>query len=173
MLLIRVFIATLLAAFLFTSAAVAQQKNDAALFLSDISDGANGLGIELAHRVGTDFSVQLAVASEQHQASNLVFESTNRKVRTYPVDLAFRYHWRNETRWKPYLGLGARYVNAPYKSGESVYGNGNRMHAEIVGGVELLVRPAFGIVLDGRQLFGNAQSFDPSSKASLGVSWRF
>jgi hypothetical protein len=71
--------------------------------------------------------------------------------RTYPIDLTARYRWVNETRWKSYLGVGARYVAAPHV--DSMWGYTNRVTPEIVGGVLFTFRH-FGIVADGKVLWG-------------------
>jgi outer membrane protein W len=168
-------------------AASAQKKNEVSVFLSDISTYSNtfgkthwfgGVGVAYNAMITPRISGQLAVAIEQHKSYSYIVDGfggfqqvTPQNLRTYPIDLSARYHFINETRWKPYLGLGARYVGKPHADPGFRYSN--HLNAQAVGGVEFLVKPQLGITLDGKQLLGDRDQYDPFLKVSLGVSWRF
>lgn len=170
--------------------AFAQRKNEFSVFLSDVtgwSAHANektnwygGVGVAYNAFFTPRFSTQLSVAAEQRHTYSYVVDVGGfinivapRDVRTYPIDLVARYNWVNETRWKPYLGIGAHYVAAPKINLDPGFNYRNRFGPEVVGGVEFLVKPTFGITLDGRAITGKHETYDPVGKASLGVSWRF
>ena len=91
-------------------------------------------------------------------------------LRTYPIDLTARFRWVNDTRFKPYIGLGARYVAAPHV--DSMFGYTNRTTPELVGGVVYQLRH-LGIVADGKVLLGDHEYYDSMFKTSIGLSWRF
>lgn len=123
------------------------------------------------------FSAQLSLGSEHHRSYAYVVDETGYinpvppvSFRTYPIDLTARYRFTNETRWKPYLGAGARYVAAPHV--DSMFGYSNRWSPEIVGGVVFQLRH-FGIVFDGKALLGDHEHYDSAFKTSLGLNWRF
>src|SRR5205823_6345748 len=136
--------------------AFAQRKNELSVFLSDISHVTEAFGkthwyggVGLAYNafVTPRFSAQLAVAAEEHRSYPYIIDGLggiqpvpSRKLRTYPIDLSGRYQFLNETRWKPYLGLGARYLAAP--KADPGFGYRNRLTPEAVGGVEFLVLPS-------------------------------
>jgi hypothetical protein len=43
----------------------------------------------------------------------------------------------------------------------------------VVGGVELIVVPSFGITVEGKQLVGQRQAYDSFFKLSAALNWRF
>jgi len=110
-----------------------------------------------------------------------------RNVYAYPIDLMARYHFLNESRWTPYLGLGARYVDAPRgnQPAYTVDTNGvyhisssrpleDRTSPEVNAGVVFRITPRLGLQLDGKHLLrGDSPSYDPINKVSIGLSWRF
>ncbi|MDQ6800614.1 MAG: hypothetical protein M3041_07225 [Acidobacteriota bacterium] len=62
-----------------------------------------------------------------------------------------RFRFVNESRWKPYIGAGARHVAAP--NVDSMFGYTNRWTPELVGGVVFQLRH-FGFVADAKVLLG-------------------
>jgi outer membrane protein W len=182
----RTLITGLLISLLISSAALAQQKNGFSLFVSDVSfiSGAHeshwygGVGVAWDRMITPHLSGQLAFAAEQHRTypylvggSGEILPIVARDVRTYPIDLAARYHFLNTARWKPYVGLGLRYVGAPQADARFRYKS--HVSPQIVGGVAFAVRPTWSLVLEGRQLLSDHGSYDPMFKASVGVSWHF
>ena len=161
----------------------AQQKHEFSIFLSQSNTyrATRGYGAAFNQTLTPRFSVQIALAVEEPTVcvggSFLTTPCTQLKLRTYPVDLTGRYHFLNETRWKPYVGLGMRYAQAPHLTPKSrtAIGHGypNHLDPQVVGGVELLINPSFGVTVDAKQLLANSEAYDPRLKASVGLSWRF
>ena len=123
------------------------------------------------------FSAQVSVGSEQHSSYGYVVDETGFinqvppvTFRTYPIDLTGRFRFVNDTRWKPYIGAGARYVAAPKV--DSMFGYTNRWTPELTGGVVFQLRH-LGIVADGKVLLGDHEYYDSAFKTSFGLSWRF
>jgi outer membrane protein W len=122
-------------------------------------------------------SVQLSVASEHHQSYPYVVDNTGYinqvpavSFRTYPIDVTARYRFVNASRWKPFLGLGARYVAAPHV--DSMFGYRNRFSPEAVGGVVFQLRH-FGVAFEGKALVGDRENYDTALRTSVGLNWRF
>jgi outer membrane protein W len=148
---------------LFTSTAFAQEKNELTVFLSDVTDTGvarvhqyGGFGAAFSRTITPNLSAQLSVASEEHYSYGYYFIGpdikrplTPQTLRTFPLDLAVRYHWLNDTRWKPYMGAGLRYVGVPHNA-DPGFRYHNHLNPEIVGGVELRLRPNLGLTLDAR-----------------------
>ncbi len=180
-------VATALIVLLFALPAFAQQKNEFQIFLTNgVISHSSASGTEASASGGMAFdrmvtsrmSAQFAVGFERHRTYSYVVEpgGTFRQVtplrfRTYPIDLAVRYHFLNDTRWKPYLGLGARYVAAPNVGSEFRYKN--HIGPEIVGGTVFQIGRSFGLVLDGKVLVGDHEPYDDPFKTSFGLNWRF
>src|SRR5262249_10965842 len=123
-------------------------------------------------------SAQLAVASEEHNTYPYIVTSTGgivvvpqETVTTYPIDLTARYHWRNDARWKPFLGAGLHYIAAPNVDRQFRYQN--HLTAIVTGGVDYQLRPSFGTFLEAKQLLGDRENYDALLRFSAGVSWRF
>ena len=93
-------------------------------------------------------------------------------MRTLPIDVAARYNFTADSRWKPFIGAGVRYVNSEQFSGASRF-NLSRVEPELVGGVAWQVR-RFSVLFEAQQLVGNhAGSTDPAFKPSVGIGWRW
>ena len=112
---------------LIAPAAFAQQRNDFTVFVSNfgVSTSQNTRWhVDYGAAVNTSFtprfSAQLSVTSEQHHTYPYVVDSSGYinqvdpvSFHTYPIDLTAHYRFINDTRWKPFLGAGVRYVAAP------------------------------------------------------------
>ncbi len=166
-------------------AAFAQRENNFSVFLyqAGVSSSESGrhwygnYGAAFESSLTSHFSAQLSVGSEQHRSYPYVVDETGYinqvtpvRFRTYPIDLTGRFRFVNDTRWKPYIGAGARYVAAPHV--DSMFGYTNRLTPELVGGVVYQLRH-FGIVVDGKVLLGDHQYYDSAFKTSFGLNWRF
>jgi hypothetical protein len=170
-----------------SSLAHAQQTRTASFFLSDVIQSQTdrrteqwpgGFGVAFEQTFAQRWSVQGAVAVERHRSYPYVVEDDGSItlvdrvwLQTVPIDVTARYHWLNDTRWKPYLGLGAHYVAAPNADRRFRYQN--HLDGEIGGGTLFMFNPAFGVMLDGRVLVGDREPYDQPFKVSLGVTWRF
>src|SRR5438105_1617519 len=80
----------------------------------------SGLGISYDRMLTRRLSLDAAIAYERHLSYPYVVDIGGfinvvppAHLHTVPIDLTARYHWLNETRWKPYIGAGAHYVAAP------------------------------------------------------------
>jgi outer membrane protein W len=173
--------------FVIAPAAFAQQKNDFSIFVNgpaSLAGGSagtradGGIGVSFARLFTPRISGQLSFSFEQRRsypyvvnANGSITQVTQATLHTFPIDATARYHLFDDSRWKPYLGAGFRYVGAP--SADSRFGYQSHLNPEIVGGTIYQIRPSIGIVLEGKQLLGNREPYDPSFKASAGMSWRW
>ncbi len=155
----RLFVIALL---LIAPAVFAQRENNFSVFFNQFGLQESNQGRHWYTSYGTGFessftphfSAQFSIGSEQHASLPYVVDETGYinqvtpvKFRTYPIDLPARYRFVNETRWKPYIGAGARYVAAPHV--DSMFGYTNRVTPQLVGGVVFQLRH-LGIVADAR-----------------------
>ena len=171
---------------LFIAPAVfAQRENNFSVFVNQFEMRESNTGRHWYSNYGAafesaltpHFSAQVSVGSEHHSSYSYVVDETGFvnqvtpvRFRTYPIDLTARYRFVNDTRWKPYIGAGARYVAAPRV--DSMFGYTNRWSPEVVGGVVFQLKH-LGIVADGKVLTGDHEYYDSSFKTSIGLSWRF
>ena len=162
------------------------QSNQLSIFFSQSAGSVHthhGYGAAFIHSWTPRFSTAIAAAVEDPVVGICVGgiltqeRCTDVKLRTYPVDLTGRFHFLNDTRWKPYLGLGARYVAAPHLTSEQrlVVGHSysDRVSAEVVGGLEFLIKPSFGITAEVKGLLRNSEDYDSGFNATAGLNWHF
>ena len=164
--------ATVMLSLLIACAAFGQQKNEFSIFasnpgtsLSDSVDTSTGFGLAYTRQLTPRFSTQIALTSEHHES---LFEPFS--FNTEPIDLTARYDFVNDTRWKPYLGAGLRYVAAP--DADPAFGYSNHLGAELAGGTTFRITPSFGFMLDGKFNLGSHDEYDAPFKASFGLLWR-
>ena len=167
---------------------VAQQppkRNSLYVFVSNPSGGwsegggssyEGAIGLALQHKFTPRWSGELAVSRQRDHSGFTRFDPNGNIIeqRTYdidstPIDLGAQYHFLNNTNWKPYLGLGARYYT---DSSEVFIDRGAQVLYGATGGVVWQLRPAFGIRFDGKVLFGNVGRFNRMN-GSVGVTWGF
>ena len=139
-----------------------------------------GFGLSYDRMLTRRLSLDAAVAYERHLSYGYVVDVGGfinvvppAHLRTVPIDLTARYHWLNETRWKPYLGAGAHYVAAPKVHLDPGFNYQNHLDGEVDGGVAFMLTPALGVMLDGRVIGGKYETYDPIFRVSAGLSWRF
>jgi outer membrane protein W len=162
---------------LLATAAVAQEKPTAVyVFLTNPGvthsdhtgtrwEGA--FGVALQRMFTPRLSAEVAVSQESKTAGFVSFnpDGTVREDRvftetTLPVDLTARYHFFTHGSWKPYAGLGVRYVD-------------RRTFGDLTGGVVWQFRPALGLRFDAKVLVGGDSRFNDQVNGSVGLSWRF
>jgi outer membrane protein W len=171
-------------AFCLAHSTSAQQRHELSLFGSHSDAGyhaAYGYGAAFSEswtpRISTAIAIGVDEATVCVGGSFLERPCTQFKLRTRPIDLSARHHFLNETRWKPYVGLGLRYLPAPHLTAEQRAAVGHpysdHVSPEVVGGVELIVVPSFGITVDGKQLLSNREPYDSFFKLSAALNWRF
>ncbi len=177
--------AVILAVLLLSVAARAQQDKRNALFvfvanpeytsnrLGHTLDGTYGVGLQRGF--SERWSAELMVARETNTSGYTSFGPggtvLTRRVthRTMPIDLSGRFHFLNETSWKPYVALGGRWVDAPSSSQDS-----DTMFISAGGGVVWQFRPALGLRMDGKFLLGSGlPEYADVITFSIGLSWKF
>jgi outer membrane protein W len=145
---------------------------------------ATDFGLALEHRFNPRLSAELSVTN---QRSNQFFTTltptgspttVRYSVRSYPIDANVSYHFFTESRWRPYLGAGLRYVSDTVR-GTNVAGNyrftTRSVEPEISGGITFQFTPRLGLRFDAKQVIRSADPAvsDPQFKASVGLSLRF
>ena len=163
----------------------AQQKGD-----SSFSVMATNIGVVRSDQIGTEvsgglvfglnywfaprWSAQLDVAAERRGYPELIAPDAIRRVRTttYPVDVLAQYHIpTGQSRWKPYVGLGAHYVGVPRGVMERSY---DELSAQVNAGTYFMISPRLGVRLDAKVLLRGVDApWDDTFKPSAGLSWRF
>lgn len=135
--------------------------------------GGAGYGVAVERRFSRAWSAEFAVAAEEHEVQPFFFNPTTYKLRTHPIDLVARYTFPGgHLRWRPYIGVGARYVAAPDEPPTLNYEN--ELSPEVTGGVEFNGGESWSVRFDLKQLVRNdASDFDEWLKISIGVGWRF
>ena len=164
---------------------VAQQKGD-----TSFSVMASNISVIKSDRIGTEvsgglvfglnvwltprWSAQLDVAAERTGYPELIAPDAIRRVRTttYPVDLIAQFHIpTGQSRWKPYIGLGAHYVGVPSGAMDRSY---DELSGQVNAGTHLMITPRLGLRLDAKVLLRGVDApWDDTFKPSAGLSWRF
>jgi outer membrane protein W len=182
--------------------AFAQKKGDVAVsvmatnFAATYSerlgtDVDGGVALGLSYWFNPRWSAELLASSqktefggaliETHFPDGTILRSVDRISGTaYPFDLLARYHFVNDSRWKPYIGFGAHYVKRPdFKSDSGLPVNrvdleANQSSAVVNGGTLFLFTPRLGLRVDGKFLLrGDNPQWDDNFKASVGLSFKF
>jgi len=150
---------------------------------SDIS-GSNwngGYGLGLEYQLSERWSTELSVSREQTPTFTVgvlkpdgTFSTTNTNVEAHPVDVVGQYHFFTDSAWKPFVGIGLRYVDSsrnqylPYAYDET------RLSPQITAGFYYHFTRHFGLRVDGKRLLRNDSSFyDDARKVSVGLGWKF
>lgn len=165
-----------------STAAFAQQQDKPTSFYVFVSNpgftysensGSNwegAFGVALQRMFTPHVSGELSV-SRDHRISrlprfdvngNIIEGAPARKINHdfTPVDLSARYHFFNDSTWKPYAGVGVRYVES-------------RAVGSVTGGVVWQFRPSLGLRFDAKVLLGNQPTFTDTFNGSAGLAWRF
>ena len=171
---------------LLCAAASAQEKPNAVYFFvtnpsyaeSDASGSQFGgaIGLAFQRRLGERWSGEIAIARERRTV-DVVFIDLNeppvvrsRSWTSTPIDAVVQYHFlRSDASWRPYVGAGARWAEAPPDAREE---DGELLGA-INAGVVWQFRPAFGVRFDGKLLVGDRPAYLDSVQGSVGVAFRF
>jgi outer membrane protein W len=156
------------------------------------SDFKGGVGLGLSYWFSPRWSAELQASTQRTEFGGSLIEThfpdgtilvRRDEIRgsAYPIDLLARYHFLNTTRWKPYVGLGAHYVERPdfrSEAGLPFFGRAdleaNEVSAQVNGGTLFMITPRLGLRLDARYLMrGDNPIWDENFKASAGLSFRF
>src|SRR3954452_24711159 len=177
------------------ASAFAQQpthSNTVSVFVSDLAVSRTSSGTDLDVAYGAAFdhmfskrvSAEVSVTRQRTRESFTIFNPGGPAVfasftnTLYPVDATVSYHFVNDSRWKPYLGGGARYVSGTtqnYGAFNSYRFTTHSLDPEISGGVTFQFRPTLGLRFDAKQTLGNGNSVlgDSSLNVSVRLSFRF
>src|SRR3954451_24831583 len=143
------------------ASAFAQQpthSNTVSVFVSDlaVSRTSSGTDLDVAYGVAFDHmfskrvSAELSVTRQRTRESFTIFTAAGQPVfgsftnTLYPVDAIVSYHFFTDSRWKPYIGGGARYVSGTTRN-DSLFNSyrfsTRSIDPEISGGVTFQFRP--------------------------------
>jgi outer membrane protein W len=137
------------------------------------------VALQRGHAIYTDFRTQPPGADTQVRAYNVV-----------PIDLTTQYRFTSNSRWTPYVTAGVRYVAAPSHvhpqeivpviDGTEIVlrggfpFDGDRASAEVGAGTGVALTPHVGLRLDVMHLLrSEGVAYDPVTRGSVGVSWKF
>jgi outer membrane protein W len=134
--------------------------------------GDGALGAALEYRFSPRLGVELSLSGARHVVgfvrANQFFEES---VTTYPLDFMGQYYFSTGGPWKPYLGLGVHYVDAPRSPVGPLE---DRLSPQFSAGVEYLIGSRLSLTLDAKRLLRDRYlPYDPELKASVGFGWRF
>ncbi len=166
------------------------RSNTISVFVSDLtitSDSSGrsfntAFGAGFSHMFTDRISAELSVSSQEAR-SDLAFiggvpTTGTRSDRLVPIDAIASYHFFTNSRWKPYLGAGARYVSDTLRE-EGAFGQRrltiHTVDPEIAAGVVFQFHPAWGIRFDVKQIINSRVRTIPDErfKASVGVGFHF
>jgi len=141
-------------------------------------------GASFDHMFTNHVSAELSVSSQRVRRSVSTFGPAGQPVYAsftdtlYPVDANVSYHFLTDSRWKPYVGAGVRYVSGTVQNFNQLNSYRVSTHSidpEISGGVTFQFRPTLGLRFDAKQVIGNSGSVvgDAAFTGSVGLSFRF
>jgi len=166
---------------LVSTAAFAQQDKPTGVFVFVTNPGygssersgsywEGGFGVAVQRMFTPHVSAELTVSRERHITrlarfdlnGNIIPDAPLRKFTNdvTPVDVTARYHFFKDSAWKPYAGVGVRYVES-------------RAIGGLTGGVVWQFRPSVGLRFDAKVLLGNESRFTDPFNGSVGLAWRF
>lgn len=184
---------------LLVAASAASADDHLTLFLNSLgssnSEWTGAGGISLDHAWNARWSTEASVALERRYRFHGVFLDAGNgmtapamvrdRVDTYPMDLLMRFHFPNDTRWTPYIALGGHYVAAPsitdFSTGRGIFPGpitlihyNDRFGGEFGAGTTFRITPHVGLQFDlKQQLRLHPEFFDPVSRGSIGVNWKW
>lgn len=169
------------------------RPNTVSVFVSDFtashtsSSGTNvdaAFGAAFGHMFNRHLGAELSVTSQpaQRYVANFIggqpVSESSYTVKLLPIDAIVSYHFLTDSRWKPYVGAGARYLSNSVRQ-TTPLGNYRftniSVDPEISGGVIFQFRPALGLRFDAKQVLGSRDYVrgDSAFSGSIGLSFRF
>jgi len=185
---------------LLVAASAASADDHLTVFVNSVGGGSNSDvsgsgGVSLDHAWSPHWSTEASIGFERRYRDHGIFvdlgngnfapETVRDRIDTYPMDLMMRYHFPNDTRWTPYISGGLHYVGAPgitdFSRGNGIFPGPlvlihykDRFGAEIGGGTTFRITPHVGLQLDFKQQLRNDNVFfDPVTRSSFGVNWKW
>jgi outer membrane protein W len=177
------------------ASAFAQQgspSNTVSVFVSDLSivhtshsgtDLDASYGVAFNHMFSRHLSGELSVTNQPIQRTIIVASVSGptyftSKEHLYPIDASIAYHFLSDSRWKPYVGGGVRYLENTTRfdlpTGIRHFSQ-RTVDPEVTGGVTFQFRPNLGLRFDAKQIIGSSSSIlgDSTLSGSVGLSFRF
>jgi outer membrane protein W len=150
---------------------------------SDVSgsnwNGDYGLGLE--YQLSDRWSTEISVSREQTPTATIgtvnpdgSFSSSYTHLEVHPVDVVGEYHFFTASAWKPFIGVGLRYVDASRNRYVPFVGGETRLSPQVTAGFYYQFTRHFGLRLDGKRLLRNDSTwYDDAHKLSVGLGWKF
>jgi outer membrane protein W len=137
-----------------------------------------GFGHMFTDRISGELSVSSQSVRRDVFFANGVPTTGTRTDRLLPIDAIASYHFFTNSRWKPYLGVGARYVHDSFREFDSFGQRRLTIHTvdpEVAAGVSYQFNPTWGIRFDVKQILDSQVRAVPDSqfKASVGLGFHF
>jgi outer membrane protein W len=177
------------------ASAFAQQgspSNTVSVFVSDLSivhssqsgtDLDASYGAAFSHMFNRHLAAELSVTSQPIQRTVIIASTSGpiysiSREHLYPIDASVSYHFLSDSRWKPYVGGGVRYLENTTRfdlpTGVRHFSQ-RTVDPEITGGVTFQFRPNLGLRFDAKQIVGSSSSIlgDSALSGSIGLSFRF
>jgi outer membrane protein W len=178
-----------LAVCLITLPLAAQQSPDkplrVSLLATDItytesdSTGSNldtGFSIGLQYQFTPRWSAEASYGREEHTASWATYhgptfvEVERRTVTSQPFEFTGQFNFANDSRWKPYIGAGARYISKP---DDGTPRSETQLAPLVTAGVHFQITPTFSLRAEGKGKIGDDRYYDSQIKTAIGIGWRF
>ena len=167
----------------FATTTFAQRNQFSIFYTQSFTETSQNLGAAFHHEFTPRFAGGISAAAEDSEIAYCVGgiltpERCNYvNVRTYPIDFTARFQFPNDTRWKPYIGAGLRYIAAPELTVDELNFAGDQysdeISPEIVGGFDFVISGPFALSVELKGLLGNVEDYDSSLKVAAGLGWRF
>lgn len=149
------------------------------VFFVDPSEGDHGYGVAVDYSWSAHFSTSFAISSEPTSVTRLVQSSLGQMPvsefeEVYPVDLLLRYHHVNASRFRPYAGIGGRFIRS---------GSTENYRPELNAGVRFALSHRLALEADWKRLYNQRSSTEHirdgqfgeggTQRMSLGLTWGF
>jgi outer membrane protein W len=143
------------------------------------SSGSNldtGFSIGLQYQFNPRWSAEASYGREEHTAGVAIYNGPTfvaidrRTVTSQPVEFTGQFNFANDSRWKPYIGAGARYISKP---DDGTRFSETQVAPLVTAGVHFQITPAFSLRAEGKAKIGDDRYYDSQFKTAIGVGWRF
>ena len=143
------------------------------------SDGDYGYGVSIDHVWSQRLSTSLVVSSEPTSVTRLDRSSVGVTPRTHfadvhPVDVLVRYHHATSSRFRPYAGVGGRFIRS---------GSTDNYRTVVNAGLRLALTGRLAMEADWKRLYNQRDATEHirdgqfheggTQRTSLGLTWRF
>jgi outer membrane protein W len=160
------------------------------------AEWSGGIGLAWDHTFNQRWSSEASIMFDRRHTLGTRFEfgvpvTRRQNIDTYPVDVVAKYRFTNESRWTPYVSGGLHYVHAPSNEFAipvlmavpgadgtiapiTVQHLGDRASLQLGVGTTFRITPSLGLQFDlKRQLRQDGAFYDPLTRGSFGLNWKF